>query len=47
VLFLGLTFAAQPSIYRKGLLFWRRRGTGATATTAIVDRIGPKRWSAG
>jgi predicted PurR-regulated permease PerM len=38
VLFLGLTFAAQPSVYRKGLLFLmpaRHRARGAV----IVDRI--------
>jgi predicted PurR-regulated permease PerM len=45
VLFLGLTFAAQPSVYRSGLLFMvparqRRRAT------IIVDRIGEtlERW---
>lgn len=45
VLFLGLTFAAQPSVYRNGLLFMvparhRRRAT------VIVDRIGDtlERW---
>ena len=45
VLFLGLTFAAQPSVYRKGLLFLapaRHRGRA----TVIVDRIGDtlERW---
>jgi predicted PurR-regulated permease PerM len=45
VLFLGLTFAAQPSVYRKGLLFIapaRHRGRA----TVIVDRIGDtlERW---
>jgi predicted PurR-regulated permease PerM len=45
VLFLGLTFAAQPSVYRKGLLFLmpaRYRARGAV----IVDRIGEtlERW---
>jgi predicted PurR-regulated permease PerM len=45
VLFLGLTFAAQPSVYRKGLLFLtpaRHRARGAV----IVDRIGEtlERW---
>ncbi|VIO73807.1 AI-2E family transporter [Bradyrhizobium ivorense] len=45
VLFLGLAFAAQPSVYRAGLLFiapakYRREAT------AIVDRIGEtlERW---
>ncbi|WP_456733074.1 AI-2E family transporter [Bradyrhizobium sp. USDA 3364] len=45
VLFLGLAFAAQPSIYRAGLLFiapakWRAQ------VTIIVDRIGEtlERW---
>jgi predicted PurR-regulated permease PerM len=45
VLFLGLAFAAQPSVYRKGLLYiaparHRRRAT------VIVDRIGEtlERW---
>ncbi|MEH2514414.1 putative PurR-regulated permease PerM [Nitrobacteraceae bacterium AZCC 1564] len=45
VLFLGLTFAAQPSVYRKGLLHMapaRYRGS----VTAVVDRIGDtlERW---
>ena len=45
VLFLGLSFAAQPSVYRKGLLFLapaRHR----TRATIIVDRIGNtlERW---
>jgi predicted PurR-regulated permease PerM len=45
VLFLGLTFAAQPSVYRRGLLFMvpaRQR----VRATVIVDRIGEtlERW---
>ncbi|MFH1344465.1 MAG: AI-2E family transporter [Pseudomonadota bacterium] len=45
VLFLGLAFAAQPAVYRKGLLYLapvRHR----VRTTAIVDRIGDtlERW---
>jgi predicted PurR-regulated permease PerM len=45
VLFLGLTFAAQPGVYRKGLLFMapaRHR----TRATIIIDRIGEtlERW---
>jgi len=45
VLFLGVTFAAQPSVYRRGLLFMapaRHRGRA----TIIVDRIGEtlERW---
>jgi predicted PurR-regulated permease PerM len=45
VLFLGLTFAAQPGVYRKGLLFLapaRHRGHA----TIIVDRISEtlERW---
>jgi predicted PurR-regulated permease PerM len=45
VLFLGLVLAAQPSVYRKGLLFMipaRHR----TQATVIVDRIGEtlERW---
>ena len=45
VLFLGLAFAAQPSVYRKGLLFMapaKHRGHA----TVIVDRIGEtlERW---
>jgi predicted PurR-regulated permease PerM len=45
VLFLGLTFAAQPTVYRKGLLFMvpsRHR----TDAAVIVDRIGEtlERW---
>src|SRR6266853_5467381 len=45
VLFLGLAFAAQPSVYRKGLIFMApaRHRAGATV---IVDRIGEtlERW---
>jgi predicted PurR-regulated permease PerM len=45
VLFLGLTFAAQPGVYRKGLLYAvpaRHRGRA----TDIIDRIGEtlERW---
>ena len=45
VLFLGLTFAAQPSVYRKGLLFMTPARHRARATV-IVDRIGEtlERW---
>jgi predicted PurR-regulated permease PerM len=45
VLFLGLTFAAQPGIYRKGLLYMVPARHRAPAT-AIVDRIGDtlERW---
>jgi predicted PurR-regulated permease PerM len=45
VLFLGLAFAAQPSIYRKGLLFMAPAKHRARATV-IVDRIGEtlERW---
>jgi predicted PurR-regulated permease PerM len=45
VLFLGLTFAAQPSVYRRGLLFMAPARHRARAT-AIVDRIGEtlERW---
>ncbi len=45
VLFLGLTFAAQPSVYRKGLLFMVPARHRARATV-IVDRIGEtlERW---
>src|SRR5258708_17549570 len=45
VLFLGLTFAAQPSVYRKGLLFMAPVRHRARATV-IVDRIGEtlERW---
>jgi predicted PurR-regulated permease PerM len=45
VLFLGLTFAAQPSVYRKGLLFIVPARFRARATV-IVDRIGEtlERW---
>lgn len=45
VLFLGLTFAAQPSVYRKGLLFMAPARHRAPATV-IVDRIGEtlERW---
>ena len=45
VLFLGLTFAAQPSVYRKGLLFMAPARDRDRATV-IVDRIGDtlERW---
>jgi predicted PurR-regulated permease PerM len=45
VLFLGLAFAAQPSIYRNGLLFMAPAKHRAQATV-IVDRIGEtlERW---
>jgi predicted PurR-regulated permease PerM len=45
VLFLGLSFAAQPSVYRKGLLFLAPAQHRARATI-IVDRIGEtlERW---
>lgn len=45
VLFLGLTFAAQPSVYRNGLLFMAPARHRARATI-IIDRIGEtlERW---
>lgn len=45
VLFLGLTFAAQPSVYRTGLLFMAPARQRARATV-IVDRISEtlERW---
>ena len=45
VLFLGLAFATQPSVYRDGLLFMAPAKHRARAT-AIVDRIGEtlERW---
>ena len=45
VLFLGLTFAAQPGVYRNGLLFMTPARHRARATV-IVDRIGEtlERW---
>jgi predicted PurR-regulated permease PerM len=45
VLFLGLTFAAQPDVYRKGLLFMVPARHRARATV-IVDHIGEtlERW---
>jgi predicted PurR-regulated permease PerM len=45
VLFLGLAFAAQPSVYRNGLLFMVPAQHRARATI-IVDRIGEtlERW---
>jgi predicted PurR-regulated permease PerM len=45
VLFLGLAFAAQPGVYRKGLLFMAPAKHRARATV-IVDRIGEtlERW---
>jgi predicted PurR-regulated permease PerM len=45
VLFLGLTFAAQPGVYRSGLLFLAPARHRACATV-IVDRIGEtlERW---
>jgi len=45
VLFLGIAFATQPSVYRDGLLFMAPANHRARAT-AIVDRIGEtlERW---
>jgi predicted PurR-regulated permease PerM len=45
VLFLGLAFAAQPAVYRRGLLFMAPARHRAR-TTVIVDRIGEtlERW---
>jgi len=45
VLFLGLTFAAQPGVYRKGLLFMAPARHRARATV-IIDRISEtlERW---
>jgi len=45
VIFLGLTFAAQPSVYRNGLLYLTPAAHRARATV-IVDRIGDtlERW---
>ena len=45
VLFLGLAFAAQPGVYRKGLLYMAPARQRARATV-IVDRIGEtlERW---
>jgi predicted PurR-regulated permease PerM len=45
VLFLGLTFAAQPGVYRSGLLFMMPSRHRARATV-VVDRIGEtlERW---
>jgi predicted PurR-regulated permease PerM len=45
VLFLGLAFAAQPSVYRDGLLFMAPARHRARATT-VIDRIGEtlERW---
>ena len=45
MLFLGIAFATQPSIYRDGLLFMAPAKHRARAT-AIVDRIGEtlERW---
>jgi len=45
VLFLGLTFAAQPGVYRKGLLYMMPARHRVRATV-IVDRIGGtlERW---
>ncbi len=45
VIFLGLTFAAQPSVYRNGLLYLAPAAQRARATV-IVDRIGEtlERW---
>src|SRR5437868_12618687 len=44
-MFLGLTFAAQPSVYRSGLLFMMP-AKHRTRATVIVDRIGEtlERW---
>jgi len=45
VLFLGLAFAAQPAVYRAGLIFVAPRKY-RTQTVAVVDRIGEtlERW---
>jgi predicted PurR-regulated permease PerM len=45
VLFLGLAFAAQPALYRNGLLYMTPAGYRAPATI-IIDRIGEtlERW---
>jgi predicted PurR-regulated permease PerM len=45
ILFLGLCFAAQPAVYRKGLIFFAPARHRARAT-AIIDRIGEtlERW---
>ena len=45
VLFLGLTFAAQPSLYRKGLIYLSPAKHRASATV-IIDRISEtlERW---
>ncbi len=45
VMFLGLSFAAQPSVYRKGLLHMSPARHRASVT-AVVDRIGDtlERW---
>ena len=39
VLFLGFAFAAQPGVYRNGLLFMAPARHRAR-TTVIIDRIG-------
>ena len=45
ILFLGLAFAAQPAVYRKGLIFFAPAKHRARAT-AIIDRVGEtlERW---
>ncbi len=45
VLFLGLCFAAQPSVYRNGLIYMAPAGRRADVTV-VVDRIGEtlQRW---
>jgi predicted PurR-regulated permease PerM len=45
ILFLGLCFAAQPAVYRRGLIFFAPARHRARAT-AIIDRIGEtlERW---
>jgi predicted PurR-regulated permease PerM len=45
VLFLGLAFAAQPAVYRRGLIFITPAGYRVRATV-IIDRIGEtlERW---
>ena len=45
VMFLGLTFAAQPGVYRKGLLFMSRRGIGRAPPSSSTASA--RRWSAG
>ena len=45
VMFLGLTFAAQPSVYRNGLLYLAPAGIAPAPPSSSTGSA--RRWSAG